>query len=78
MPKVLPRRTIKIGRPGYQVIKQREPATGQLGLGFEIQYPEIEANLQPRHRFMSAFEQKVQVPDKNFQWDCGVAFTVGT
>lgn len=45
---------------------------------FEIQYPEIEANLQPRHRFMSAFEQKVQVPDKNFQWDCGVAFTVGT
>ena len=64
--------------PGYQVIKQRDPATGQLGLVFEIQYPEIEANLQPRHRFMSAFEQKVQVPDKNFQWDCGVAFTVGT
>ena len=65
--KVIQHRTIKIGRPGYQVVKQRDPATGQFGLLFEVQYPEIERGLQPRYRFMSAFEQKVQVPDKNFQ-----------
>lgn len=66
--KVITHHTIKIGRPGYTVVKQRDPATGQYGLLFEIQYPEIERGLQPRHRFMSAFEQKVQVPDKNFQY----------
>lgn len=73
-PKVIQHRTIKIGRPGYQVVKQRDPATGQFGLLFEIQYPEIERGLQPRHRFMSAFEQKVQVPDKNFQSYYWLAF----
>ena len=24
--------------------------------------------MQPRHRFMSAYEQKVEQPDKNFQY----------
>lgn len=24
--------------------------------------------MQPRHRFMSAFEQKVEQPDKNYQY----------
>ena len=66
--KTMIHRTIKIGRPGYQVVKQRDSTTGQNGLLFEIQYPEIESGLQPRHRFMSAFEQKVQAPDKNFQY----------
>lgn len=68
VPKMVTRRTIKIGRPGYQVIKQKDAETNQLGLLFEIQYPEIEQGLQPRYRFMSAFEQKVQPPDKNFQY----------
>ena len=67
-PRMVTTRTIKIGRPGYQVIKQKDAETNQLGLLFEIQYPEIEQNLQPRYRFMSAFEQKVQPPDKNFQY----------
>lgn len=49
-------------------MKQKDASTNQLGLLFEIQYPEIERGLQPRCRFMSAFEQKVQAPDKNFQY----------
>lgn len=49
-------------------MKQKDASTNQLGLLFEIQYPEIERGLQPRYRFMSAFEQKVQAPDKNFQY----------
>jgi splicing factor 3A subunit 2 len=40
----------------------------QRALTFEVEYPEAEEGCQPRHRFMSAFEQKVEVPDKNFQY----------
>eukprot|EP00871_Galdieria_phlegrea_P001156 jgi/Galph1/2040/GphlegSOOS_G708.1 len=67
-PKVVPKKTIKIGRPGYRVIKQRDPETKQLSLLFQIQYPEIAEDVQPRHRFMSAFEQKVERPDPQFQY----------
>ena len=35
---------------------------------FEIEYPEIEPGLQPRHRFMSAYEQRVEAPDKSYQY----------
>jgi len=60
---------IKIGRPAYQVFKSRDNETQQRCLSFELSYPEIEANLQPRHRFMSAFEQKVeQPPDRRYQY----------
>jgi splicing factor 3A subunit 2 len=59
---------LHIGRPGYKIMKQREPSTGQLSLLFQIQYPEIQAGLQPRHRFMSAFEQRREVPDKRYQY----------
>lgn len=62
------KKTVKIGRPGYRVTKQRNPETRQRSLLFEIEYPEIEQGLQPRHRFMSAFEQKVEKPDKNYQY----------
>jgi splicing factor 3A subunit 2 len=62
------RKGIRIGRPGYRVVKQRDPETGQRSLLFEIEYPEIEEGLQPRHRFMSAFEQKVEAPDKDWQY----------
>ena len=62
------RKTIKIGRPGYKVTKQKDPTTGSNILFFEIEYPEIEDGLQPRHRFMSAFEQHVDSRDKNWQY----------
>ncbi|KAI9206483.1 uncharacterized protein BJ171DRAFT_498000 [Polychytrium aggregatum] len=59
---------IKIGRPGYKVTKVRDPATRQLGLLFQIQYPDIGQDVQPRHRFMSAYEQKVEAPSKHFHY----------
>jgi splicing factor 3A subunit 2 len=32
-------------------------------------YPDHDPKLQPRHRFMSAFfEQKIEAPNKNFQY----------
>lgn len=61
-------RTIRIGRPGYQITKQRDGETGQLSLLFQIRYPEIQAGLQPRHRFMSAFEQRREKPDERYQY----------
>eukprot|EP01104_Vermistella_antarctica_P004444 TRINITY_DN14899_c0_g1_i1.p1 TRINITY_DN14899_c0_g1~~TRINITY_DN14899_c0_g1_i1.p1 ORF type:complete len:226 (+),score=49.35 TRINITY_DN14899_c0_g1_i1:40-717(+) len=66
--RVQPRKTLKIGRPGYKVTKLLDADTKQRSLLFEISFPEIEDGLQPRHRFMSAFEQKVERPDKNFQY----------
>jgi len=66
--KITPIKTVKIGRPGYRVTKQRDPETAQLSLLFQIDYPEIEDGLQPRHRFMSAYEQKVEAPDKAYQY----------
>jgi splicing factor 3A subunit 2 len=61
------KKTLKIGRPGYRVTKQMDPITGQRSLLFQIDYPEIAPGIVPRHRFMSAFEQKVEMPDKNYQ-----------
>jgi splicing factor 3A subunit 2 len=60
--------TIKIGRPGYKVTKSRDPVTGQRTLLFEVDYPEAEEGVQPRHRFMSAYEQRVEAPDKAYQF----------
>merc|ERR1719266_1649793 len=66
--KIAPRKTQKIGTPGYKVVKQRDSETNQLSLLFRIHYPEIEKDLQPRHRFMSSYEQNVEVMDKNYQY----------
>mmetsp|Transcript_15980 Transcript_15980/g.37240 ORF Transcript_15980/g.37240 Transcript_15980/m.37240 type:complete len:190 (+) Transcript_15980:503-1072(+) len=62
------RSSIKIGRPGYKVTKSRDAATKQRSLLFEVDYPEAEEGVQPRHRFMSAYEQRVEAPDKNYQY----------
>ncbi|KAJ3136550.1 Splicing factor 3A subunit 2 [Irineochytrium annulatum] len=59
---------VKIGRPGYKVTKVRDPMTRQVGLLFQVQYPEIGDDIRPRHRFMSAYEQKVEPPSKGFQY----------
>lgn len=34
----------------------------------QIEYPEIEEGTKPRHRFMSAYEQRVETADKNYQY----------
>ncbi|CAL5350896.1 unnamed protein product [Camellia sinensis] len=66
--KVTLKKSVKIGRPGYRVTKQFDPETKQRSLLFQIEYPEIEDNTKPRHRFMSSFEQRVQSFDKRYQY----------
>ena len=34
----------------------------------QIDYPEIVDGVVPRHRFMAAYEQKVEPPDKKWQY----------
>lgn len=62
------RRRMKIGRPGFSITKQRDGVSGQLSLLFQIRYPQITHGLQPRHRFMSAFEQRREKPDRRYQY----------
>lgn len=67
-PRVDVKKFVKIGRPGYRVTKQRDPETHQQSLLFQIDYPEIAEGLLPRHRFMSAYEQRVEPPDRKWQY----------
>ncbi|KAB7493860.1 Splicing factor 3A subunit 2 [Armadillidium nasatum] len=67
-PRVEMKKFVKIGRPGYRVTKQRDPESGQQSLLFQVDYPEIADNVIPRHRFMSAYEQKVEPPDRKWQY----------
>jgi splicing factor 3A subunit 2 len=62
------RNVIKIGNPGYKIQKIRDPVSRQTGLQFQLFYPEITPGIVPRHRFMSAWEQKVEEPDKGYQY----------
>jgi splicing factor 3A subunit 2 len=68
---VLPtsRPKLRIGRPAYQVFKSRDAETNQRCLSFELHYPDLGEEWQPRHRFMSAFEQKIdRPPDRRYQY----------
>nr|CAG4638694.1 EOG090X0C5N [Cyclestheria hislopi] len=62
------RKFVKIGRPGYRVTKQRDPTMGQQSMLFQIDYPEIVEGVLPRHRFMSAYEQRIEPPDRRWQY----------
>ncbi|KAF3825514.1 hypothetical protein GH733_005496 [Mirounga leonina] len=59
---------VKIGRPDYKVTKQRDTEMGQQSLLFQIDYPEITEGIMPRHRFMSAYEQRIEPPDHPWQY----------
>jgi splicing factor 3A subunit 2 len=59
---------IKIGRPGYKITKVRDPVTRQNGLRFQFQFADIAPDSVPRIRFMSAYEQKVEEPDPQYQY----------
>ncbi|KAJ3363875.1 Splicing factor 3A subunit 2 [Allomyces arbusculus] len=59
---------LKIGRPGYTVTKVRDPDTRQHGFLFRIEYPQIKDGERPRHRFMGAYEQRQEVPNRDFQY----------
>jgi splicing factor 3A subunit 2 len=60
---------VKIGRPGYEVSKSRDPETNGRCLAFELHYPELD-DARSRHvSYMSAYEQRVETPpDKNYQY----------
>eukprot|EP00117_Sycon_ciliatum_P041212 scpid99071/ scgid30193/ Splicing factor 3A subunit 2; SF3a66; Spliceosome-associated protein 62 len=67
-PRVNIKKFVKIGRPGYQVTKQMDADTKQHSLLFQVDYPEIGEGVLPRHRFMSAYEQHIEPPDKAWQY----------
>eukprot|EP01122_Echinamoeba_exundans_P012915 TRINITY_DN553_c0_g3_i1.p1 TRINITY_DN553_c0_g3~~TRINITY_DN553_c0_g3_i1.p1 ORF type:complete len:246 (-),score=29.06 TRINITY_DN553_c0_g3_i1:326-1063(-) len=60
--------TPKIGQPQTHFSKHKDPQTGQLSVLFVVAYPEIADAVVPRYRFMSAFEQKIEQPDRNWQY----------
>ena len=62
------KRFVRIGRPGYKVTKQRDPDSGQHSLFFQVDYPEVAEGIRPRHRFMSAYEQRMEPPDRQWQY----------
>lgn len=65
--KQLPK-TPKIGIPEHYVFKVRHPQSGQPGLIFILKFTRILDEFQPRTRFMSAVEQKIENPDLNYQY----------
>ncbi|XP_052739571.1 splicing factor 3A subunit 2-like [Bicyclus anynana] len=66
-PRIEPKKFVKIGRPSYRVTKQKDPENGQQSLLFQVDYPKIAEGVQPRHR-MSAYEQKIEPPDRRWQY----------
>lgn len=66
--KIMKRRTIKIGRPGYRITKQKDTTTGVNTLLFDIEYPEIETKIKPRFRMMSTYEQHHEPPNDRYQF----------
>ena len=61
-------KVVKIGQPGYRIERTQDSTTGQRILRFEVDYPRIDEGIQPRHRLMSAFEQKVEPADGKWQY----------
>lgn len=67
--KILPRKNlVKIGRPGYRVTKQFCKETRHRSLLVQVDYPEIDEGVRPRHRFLSSYEQKMEPWDKRYQY----------
>ncbi|XP_006454013.1 hypothetical protein AGABI2DRAFT_140137 [Agaricus bisporus var. bisporus H97] len=59
---------LKIGRPGYRVTKVRDRDTGKEGMMVQVHLPQIKSGVTPRRRFMSAWEQKREPPNKAYQY----------
>jgi splicing factor 3A subunit 2 len=59
---------LKIGRPGYRVTKVRDSDTGKEGMMVQVHLPNIKEDVVPRRRFMSAWEQRKEPPNKNQQY----------
>jgi splicing factor 3A subunit 2 len=57
---VRPAASPSLGLPVYRLLKQYSSPLGQLSLLVQVSYPSAADDVQPRFRFMSAFEQKVE------------------
>lgn len=63
----------RIGRPGYRLIKIKNPLDSTLGSIIQIHYPHILQDsstifTKPIYRFMSSYEQRMEAPDKDVQY----------
>lgn len=61
-------RLVLMNNEGYKIVKIREPVSQRMGLLFTVSLPEIKPGEKPRRRFMSAFEQRREIPNKAFQY----------
>ena len=68
MKKAQKKKQPKIGRPGYRVTKLKDGDTGQRSILFEVEYKEVDKKTVPHFRIVSAFEQKIEAPDDNYQY----------
>ncbi|KAH9857947.1 hypothetical protein C2E23DRAFT_855873 [Lenzites betulinus] len=59
---------LKIGRPGYRVTKVRDRDTGKEGMMVQVHLPQVKPDIIPRRRFMSAWEQRKEPPNKAYQY----------
>lgn len=59
---------LKIGRPGYRVTKIRDLETRQEGMMVQVHLPQVKPGVTPRRRFMSAWEQKREPPNRAYQY----------
>ncbi|KAF9512413.1 hypothetical protein BS47DRAFT_1372837 [Hydnum rufescens UP504] len=61
---------VKIGRPGYRVTKVREriDSSAREGMMVQVYLPQIKEGVLPRKRFMSAWEQKKEQPNRAYQY----------
>lgn len=66
--RIIIKKSLRIGRPGYRVTKQFDANTNQRSLMFQIDYQEIEEDCKPRYRFMSAYEQRKEPNDRKYQY----------
>ena len=57
---------VRIGTPAFNVKKEIDSETGQKVLRFEVFFNEIIEKTQPEYRIVSAFEQKMEVPDNRY------------
>ena len=63
-----PAQYTKIGRPGYRVTKVGDTETAEKGFLFEISFPNVTIGRRAHYRVMSAYEQKMEVPDSEHQY----------
>ena len=54
----------------YQSVPDRSKDSTKLffSINFQVDYPEIVDGIEPRHRFMSAYEQHIEPPDRKWQY----------